>query len=161
MSYSDSAGRELIENYFTPSSLLDLTMELSMKSINLSVPLQKDLNNHLLVIRSKSDGPASSSSSPQLYFGSKFLKRISGTSSAVFLLQASVHSAVVEYHSVVRRPDGTFDMNLDTDTLHLIEKLSQLAREICSNCHSCRQVYFIKILITIFQLVTELLKKRF
>eukprot|EP01036_Dinobryon_divergens_P026672 gene26673-35348_t len=46
-----------------------------------------------------------------------------------------------EYHAIVKRPEGTFDLNLDTETLYLIEKLSKLPREKCSRCLGCRQVY--------------------
>ena len=65
------------QQVFSPKSLLDMTIELSMKSINLSVPLQKDLNNHLVVVQPKyshryDDEP------PKLLFCSDFLKRVCG-----------------------------------------------------------------------------------
>ena len=82
--FSDELGRQLIEEYFSPKTLLDLTIELSMKSINLSVPLQKDLNNHLVVIQPKylSEGrDRHDNLPPKLLFCSDFLKRVLGSSS--------------------------------------------------------------------------------
>ena len=75
--FSDSMGRQLIQQFFSPKTLLDITIELSMKSINLSVPLQKDLNNHLVVLQPKyshrkDDLP------PKLLFCPDFLKRVYG-----------------------------------------------------------------------------------
>ncbi len=85
--------------------------ELTIKMINLSVPLQKIMSNHPLYPLD----PASH----HLQFHQSFVEGIKA------------------YHDTVRRPDGTFDMQEDE---HL-ERLCSTERVVCGLCLGKRQLY--------------------
>lgn len=85
--------------------------ELTLKMINLSVPLQKDMSNHPLYPLH----PVTN----HLQFHHSFL------------------TDVRTYHDTVRRPNGTFKIEKD----EILEKLCEVERVTCESCLGKRQIY--------------------
>lgn len=108
--------RDLEELYasWSVNTLWSIAEELSVKSLFLSVPLQKALSVHRLYPLD----PVTCN----LRFNSSFLKKVEA------------------YHETVRRPEGTFDVEV-LPNLHTIKQLCSLSRSTCPFCNGCRQIY--------------------
>lgn len=95
-------------------TLWSIAEELSVKSVYLSVPLQKELSVHRL-------HPLDSITC-NIRFARSFLIKVEA------------------YHGLVRRPEGTFDVEV-LPNLNTIKQLCSLPRSTCYFCNGCRQIY--------------------
>eukprot|EP01031_Cornospumella_fuschlensis_P041575 gene41575-50736_t len=105
------ADQEQLATHWTVENLWDTARELTIKSLNLNLPLTKDMLIHPLYPRH----PLSN----RLVFHGDFLARTK------------------IYHAQVARPEGTFTMPQDP----LVEQLLQLERQDCARCGGRRALY--------------------
>lgn len=134
--------QKFIINSFTPNSLWRMSEELTIKLINLSPKLQKELMVHPIFP----------------------YKEIFDEKEQKIVKKLQVYSSLVEkihvYFKEVERPSGTFHQ--DKKLIQQIKEINNLPRQECRNCKSLRKFYCGKCLLKVenFEEYLEQMKEK-
>lgn len=181
-SFVNKSDKDILMKYWLPVYLWETGVELSVKVINLSPDLQKELHNHKLLIETSdtegkliidnnnnnsnnnshidcidysndcivtklvSDNSINSDTNNENCCNNNDNSNDNNdnntviTTKPILKFDLNFLRRVRDFHRLVQRPVGTFDLKVSNRLGDKLLLLSSLSRETCNSCNSCRQV---------------------